>query len=313
MLATSTDHLPQPAGDYTFEFKWDGVRALAYIEPGRFQLQSRNQLDITHRYPELHALPDAVGKHRVVLDGEIVSMDDVGRPSFAKLQHRMHLQHPAEITRLAAKEPVFFVVFDLLYLDGKSLLEQPYKRRRQLLEELTLLGPFWQVTPAHVGEGESMLDTARRNSLEGIVAKRLDSPYTPGRRSPAWLKLKVIQRQEFVIGGWVPERSGIDGRIGALLVGVYDAARKLHFVGKVGTGLDGDDHRTLFPLLKQNATATSPFAEKVPRPVQFVQPTLVAEVEYRRWPEEGGMIQHAAYKGLRTDKRAATVVKECNA
>jgi bifunctional non-homologous end joining protein LigD len=309
MLATPAAGLPANAADFTFEYKWDGVRALCYSGPGRFQLQSRNQLDITIRYPELHSLQKALGKRSVVLDGEIVSLDDVGRPSFAKLQRRMHLNHAAEIRRLSASEPIFYVLFDLLYIDGRSLLDEPYTVRRQLLEELTLLGAHWQVTPAHAGEGKSMLETATRTQLEGVVAKRLDSVYLPGRRSPAWLKIKVIQRQEFVIGGWIPERSGAADRLGALLVGTYDAAGKLRYAGKVGTGLSAADHVPLLQKLKKRPADHSPFEGLAPRGAKFVDPTLVAEIEYRRWPTNG-MVQHAAYKGLRQDKVARQVVRE---
>lgn len=311
MLATLTAGLPKNATDFTFEYKWDGVRALCYHNPKahRFELQSRNLLDITIRYPELHALADALGKRSAILDGEIVSLDDVGRPSFARLQRRMHLNDRAQIKRLSASEPVFYVLFDLLYLDGRSLLDEPYTTRRELLEELTLLGPNWQLTPAHVGEGKTMLDAAMRNHLEGVVAKRLDSIYQPGRRSPAWLKIKVIQRQEFVIGGWIPERSGLQNRIGALLVGTYDKQGKLRYAGRVGTGLSAADHKPLVQKLAKKPIAGNPFADAVPGPVKFIQPTLVAEIEYRRWPKDG-LIQHAAFKGLREDKSANQVTRE---
>lgn len=312
MLATSAGELPSNAANYAFEYKWDGVRALCYSSgksTGRFQLQSRNLLDITMRYPELHPLQRALGKHAVVLDGEIVLLDELGRPSFARLQRRMHLNHAAEIKRLSASEAVFYVLFDLLFLDGRSLLDEPYTVRRQMLEELTLLGTHWQVTPAHVGEGESMLEAAVRTQLEGVVAKRLDSVYVAGRRSPAWLKVKVIQRQEFVIGGWIPERSGIENRIGALLVGTYDGAGKLRFAGKVGTGLSAADHLPLIQRLSRKPISKSPFADPTPRGASFVEPTLVAEIEYRRWPS-GGMVQHAAYKGLRQDKNPRQVKRE---
>jgi bifunctional non-homologous end joining protein LigD len=313
MLATPAAGLPVDSANYAFEYKWDGVRALCYSDGkasgGRFQLQSRNQLDISVRYPELQALARALGKRSAVLDGEIVSLDDVGRPSFAKLQRRMHLNHAAEIRRLSASEPIFYVLFDLLHLDGRSLLQEPYTVRRQMLEELTLLGSHWQVTPAHAGEGKSMLETATRTQLEGVVAKRLDSVYLPGRRSPGWLKIKVIQRQEFVIGGWIGERSGAADRIGALLVGTYDNAGKLRFAGKVGTGLSAADHLPLIRKLNKKPASKSPFADPTPRGATFVEPVLVAEIEYRRWPA-GGMVQHAAYKGLRQDKNARQVIRE---
>jgi bifunctional non-homologous end joining protein LigD len=308
MLALSGS-IPAKQQDYAFEYKWDGVRAICYIQPKRFQLQSRNQLDITKRYPELHALADAFGKTSAILDGEIVSLDDDGRPSFAKLQRRMHLNVPSEIARLSVSEPVFYILFDVLYADGRSLLNEPYQIRRQKLEELTLTGANWQVTPSHEGDGDAMLENARATQMEGLVAKRLDSIYIPGQRSPSWIKLKIIHRQEFVIGGWVPERSGAANRIGALLIGYYDCNGKLRYVGKVGTGLSAEDHAPLLKRLSRHLSQTSPFADPVPRNVRYCQPNVVAEIEYRRWPQSG-MLQHAAYKGVRTDKPARQVVKE---
>ncbi|HSV13244.1 MAG TPA: non-homologous end-joining DNA ligase [Tepidisphaeraceae bacterium] len=312
MLAVGSD-LPSDPRNYTFEFKWDGVRAICYHDGSsrNFRIESRNQLDITRRYPELHALADALGKSPAILDGEIVSLDDAGRPSFAKLQHRMHLNGPSEIVRLSKSEPVFYVLFDVLYTRGRLVLNEPYSARREMLQELTLAGAHWQITPAHVGEGKTMLDAARRNGLEGLVAKRLDSIYIPGKRSPAWRKIKIIQRQEFVIGGYIPEKTGASNRIGALLTGYYDCDGKLRFAGKVGTGLSAADHAPLLKQLTRHPIAKSPFADPVPRGSIFNEPTIVAEIEYRRWPE-GGSLQHASYKGLRMDKNAREVVKEPN-
>ncbi len=265
MLASPSSGLPNNPSEYTFEYKWDGVRALCYIDGKSFRLESRNQLDITRRYPELHALADAIGPDRVILDGEIVSLDDVGRPSFTKLQRRMHLNVPNEIRQFSASEPVFYIIFDILYVGGRSVMSEPYTRRRQILEDLTLTGANWQVTPAHQGEGKAMLQAARRNGLEGLVAKRLDSIYIPGQRSPAWRKIKIIQRQEFVIGGWMPERTGAINRLGALLMGYYDCNGKLQYVGKVGTGLSAADHIPVLKELARHTTSKNPFAGAVPR------------------------------------------------
>ena len=154
-----------------------------------------------------------------------------------------------------------------------------------------------------------MLDAAIRNQLEGLVAKRLDSVYIPGRRSPAWRKIKTIQRQEFVIGGYVPEKTGLANRVGALLTGYYDCDGKLRYVGKVGTGLSAQDHAPLMRKLTRHPIPNNHFADPVPRNAVFCQPNIVAEIEYRRWPQ-GGSLQHASYKGLRTDKNARDVVKE---
>lgn len=317
MLAVLSQGLPPDLDNYGFEYKWDGVRALCYWDGRNLRLESRNQLDITRRYPELHVLADALGSRTAILDGEIVALDEADRPSFPLLQNRMHVNDPAAIRRLVDEVPVRYLVFDLIYLDGRSTIERTYLHRRDLLEQLTLVGPSWQVPPAHIGEGAAMLQAAREQQLEGIVAKRIDSIYQPGRRSPDWLKIKVIARQEFVIGGWVPEGGNNTSRIGSLLLGYYEpattggrAGKILRFAGGVGTGFNDRWHRTLTSTLKPLTRATSPFADPVPkREAIFVEPILVAEIEYRRWPM-GGMVHQGAFKGLRTDKDARKVVRE---
>jgi bifunctional non-homologous end joining protein LigD len=308
MLAISGG-LPAEQAKYTFEYKWDGVRALGFFQPHVYRLRARSGADITARYPELAALSEALGHRRAILDGEIVSLDDTGRPDFGRLQHRMHLHDAKLVARVSKSEPVFYVLFDLLYLDGRSLMDEPYTNRRAVLEDLTLMGANWQITPAHVGEGTTMLASARQNQLEGLVAKRLDSPYRPGQRARDWIKIKIIQRQEFVIAGWVPERTGTSGRIGALLVGYFDQDHKLRYAGKVGTGLSAADHEPLVKKLMVGQSTMSPFLDAVPSGARFTAKPLVAEIEYRRWPA-AGLLQQAAYKGLRTDKPAKSVVRE---
>jgi len=323
MLAVLNPQLPPDLHNYGFEYKWDGVRALCYWDGRRLRFESRNRLDITHRYPELHVLGDALGSRSAILDGEIVALDESGKPNFPLLQNRMHVNSRRDIERLVDDIPVRYLVFDLLHLDGRSVMDRSYVHRRDLLEQLTLIGASWQVPPSHVGEGEAMLAAAREQGLEGIMAKRLDSLYYPGRRSPEWLKIKVVGRQEFVIGGWVPGDAGTNlSRIGSLLVGYYEpacpdtgnAGRKrgnvLRFAGGVGTGYNEKWHRVLTAQLKPLTRATSPFVDPVPKPDKiFVEPLLVAEVEYRRWPT-GGVLHQASFKGLRTDKAPRKVVRE---
>ena len=315
MLAVLAANLPHDGKNWAFEYKWDGVRALAYKDGASWRIESRNLLDITKRYPELLALRDALGKRSVVLDGEIIALDEAHRPSFPMLQRRMHVNDAAQIARLVKTVPIVFVLFDVIHLDGKSLLDEPYTTRRAILEELPLDGPNVQLTPSHVNKGPQLLDAARKNFLEGVVAKRLDSIYEAGRRSPNWLKIKIIQRQEFVIAGWTGESTGLANRIGTMLLGYNDSDGRLHYAGHVGTGLTSKDHAPLVAKFGKLARKTNPFVEKLPaarkggNKIMFLEPKLVGEIEYRRWPE-GGLVQQASFKGLRADKSAKQVVKE---
>jgi bifunctional non-homologous end joining protein LigD len=310
MMATSIDRLPVPEDQYAYEWKWDGVRAIAFWDGKCLRLQSRNLLDITLAYPELHAIGKVLGKKNAVLDGEIIALDSDDRPSFKLLQQRMHVRDVSVIQALSKRIPVWFVLFDLLYLKDRLLVEEPYTERRRLLESLKLIGPNWQISTAYRAQGAEMLDTARHQRLEGIVAKRLDSAYEIGRRSKSWLKIKVIQRQEFVVGGWIPERSGNARRVGAMLIGYHDEHGDLRYAGKIGTGLSGPDHELLLRRFASKRAESSPFVD-LPRmtAVTFLKPILVIEVEYRRWPT-GGMVQQGAYKGIREDKPARKVVRE---
>src|SRR5688572_8654496 len=233
--------LPADGAEWGYEYKWDGMRVICLWDGKRIRLESRNLLDATFKYPELHALGPAIGDTPAVLDGEVVALDTVDRPSFARLQQRMKVSSAATALRLAREVPVYYFIFDLLYLDGRPLLDRPLVERRARLEELTLLGPSWQVSPIHRGrkEGEAMFHTAKAHALEGLVAKRLESTYEPGRRSPAWRKIKLVMRQEVVVGGWTDEK-GAGGRgLGALQLGYFDRSGggpRLRYAGSVGTG-----------------------------------------------------------------------------
>lgn len=302
MLATLTPALPPRQADYSFEYKWDGVRAILRWDGKKLSLQSRNQLDITQRYPELWPMAKLFGSRQVMLDGEVIALDENERPSFSQLQRRMHVQDAGAVRKLMKEVPVYFVVFDVLWLDGQSLFDVPWIERRDRLENLELEGPAWLRSPAHIGEGTELLEAARKMKLEGVVAKKLDSIYRPGARSPDWLKIKNISDDEFVIGGWVPEAGTRLHRIGSLLIGYYDEKHQLRFAGGVGTGFNDEDHQRLTALLEPLAVEKSPFADAVPkRAARFVKPKLVAQIEYRRRGPEG-ILHQAAFKGLRTDK-----------
>ncbi len=303
-----------PTGDtgWAVEVKLDGVRAIAYCRPGRLELQSRNLRDITAQYPEVRRLSRQLGTHDAVLDGELVAFDDEGRPSFERLQQRIHQTADSVVRRRMKSHPVTYVIFDLLYIDGQDLMGEPYRRRRELLEELQLSGPSWQ-TPRHsTGHAKELLEASREHGLEGVVLKRLDSRYSPGKRTGAWLKVKNIGRQEFVIGGWLPGEGRRRNQLGSILLGHFDAdgGGTFHYAGKVGTGFAEKDLKELLELLRPLARKTNPFAgRKGPRNANFVEPELVAEIEFRELTKEG-MVRHGSFKGMRDDKPAKEVVLE---
>jgi bifunctional non-homologous end joining protein LigD len=312
MLAVSSD-LPVDDGRWAYEFKWDGVRAICYWDGRHLRLRSRNNLEMTVQYPELQALGPAIGNRPCILDGEVVALDDLDRPSFPRLQQRMKVTHAPTALALSKTNPVWLMLFDILWVDGEFVTRRPLSERRRILEELTVEGPNWQISKMYRGNGEQLLEAARANELEGIVCKRIDSTYEPGVRSSNWRKVKIILRQEFVIGGWTIEKGRTGTGVGALQVGYYDSQGKLRYAGGVGSGFT---HATLADLAKRLAklkSTTSPFADRLPkRGVNWVKPELIAEVEFRRWPE-GQMLQQAAYKGLRFDKAPREVVREYRA
>ncbi|MFN2557364.1 MAG: non-homologous end-joining DNA ligase [Nitriliruptorales bacterium] len=318
MLAT-VGELPEDEAGWGFEFKWDGVRTIAICSRDGTCLLSRRGNDVSVSYPELSHLGQALHGREAVLDGEIVALDSDGRPSFTLLQRRLGVTDARGASLRAQEIGVAFLVFDLLHCDGSSLLDRPYIDRRQELERLELADASWQTPPFQPGEGETMLEAARRVGLEGVVAKRLDSLYEPGRRSRAWRKVKLLVREEFVVGGWLPGQ-GSRKRLGALLLGRYDvdpeAARRrgrpqrLVYAGSVGTGLSFGEVRRLRRLLDPLVRATSPFEDGETRSGgTWVEPEVVVEVSYREWTT-AGVMRHPTYVGLRVDKPARQVAAQ---
>jgi len=309
--------------DWAYEIKWDGIRALGYANRGKWAMLSRRQEDVTARYPELEGIAEALAGHAAVLDGEVVALDADGRPRFQLIQSRMGLSSPAAVKAKMAQQPVDYVIFDLLHLDGHSLRGLPYVERRELLDGLELEGPRWRVSRYRHGGGANLLEAARRQGLEGIVSKRCDSPYRPGKRTGEWTKTRVWRRQEFVIGGYIPGEGSRAKRVGSVLVGYYDARRSelgrgkrqtLHFAGAVGSGLKESDLGFLTRELRRREPAESPFEVGAPsgpkaRFAVWCEPELVCEVSWTEWTDDGTLRQ-PAFKGMRDDKDPREVVKE---
>ena len=312
-MKATNGSLPEGPG-WTYEVKWDGMRALCFVEHGALRVQSYNEREVTVSWPEVADLPATLPAEAVLLDGELVATDDRGRPSFGLLQQRMHLSNPAEVARRAAEVPVVYVVFDLLHLDGHSLLDLPLSDRRRLLDQLLEPGPRWRTSPLH-DDGPALLDAARAQGLEGVVAKRLDSRYEPGKRTRSWLKVKVRHRQEVVVGGWVPGEGNRQGRIGALLVGYHDGVGgPLRFAGRVGTGFRDAELDRLADRFAALASDECPFdppppAAELRRGPRWLRPELVAELEHAEWTGDD-RLRHPSYLGLRDDKPAGEVTRD---
>ena len=287
--------------NWLFEIKWDGVRALARIENGICALRSRNSVDITQRYPELASLPGALAAREAILDGEIVALDARGLSDFGRLQERMHVRAPGEA--LISKTPVVFYVFDLLYCDGYDLREAPLLKRKQLLQRLLHASERFRYADHQLEHGKELFALAKETGLEGIVAKRTDSRYVSDR-SINWLKLKVTQTLDAVVGGWTAARTPAIP-LGSLLLGLYEG-KKLRFIGHVGSGFDAKKHEDLSGKLKELAVDACPFGlvpEANEKP-SWVSPELVARVKFSGWTQEHAL-RHPVFIALREDARPA--------
>jgi bifunctional non-homologous end joining protein LigD len=308
MLATPTAKaFDNP--DWLFEIKWDGYRAVAFIEGGRVRLVSRSQNDLTAQFSELGTLTQFVKAERAILDGEIVALDDEGRPSFSLMQQRTGFQ-PGK-RRLPRREgvPVIYYAFDLLYLDGFDLRRVALERRKRLLQERIVAGGVIQFSDHYAEKGLDLFEAAKQRGLEGIVAKKRSSAYQENRSSD-WLKIKITQRQECVIGGYT-DPEGSREYFGALVLGLYDRQERLVHVGQVGTGFDQKMLKEIFDRLQPLKTKQNPFYGEIGglRKVQFVRPELVAEIKFSEWTHEtaeGGLkLRAPVFMGLRADKAAA--------
>jgi bifunctional non-homologous end joining protein LigD len=309
MLATSTDKpFDDPA--WLFEIKWDGYRAVAFIKDGKVRLVSRNQNDLTAQYPELHSLPDFVKGETAILDGEIAALDEEGRSSFSLMQQRTGIREGGR--RVAAKPdiPIQYYVFDLLYLDGYDLRRVALEQRKQALSETLKRNGSVRYSD-HFPGGTALFDVAKQKGLEGILAKRRNSVYEE-RRSREWLKIKITQTVDCVIGGYT-EPEGSRQYFGSIVLGLHDKEGHLIHVGQAGTGFDQMTLKQLWQKLKKLETNHNPFYGEVEalREVHWVKPQLVAEIKFSEWThvtEEGGAkLRAPVYLRLREDKNP----KEC--
>jgi len=271
--------LPGEADDdhWAYEIKWDGYRTIAFVDDGALRLQSRRLLDVTAKYPEVGALPGSVNAAGAVLDGEIVCFDDTGRPSFEALQ-----RHETQAV---------YHVFDVLSIDGNDTIALPYEQRRALLVDIVEPGANWLVPAHRVGDGAALLAATAERGLEGVMAKRLGSTYTPGKRTKEWRKIKNRIRAEVVIGGYSAGTGNREGTFGALLVGRWADDGRLSFAGGVGTGFNQTTLEMLRTELRALRTDACPFDPPPPRPylrgASWVKPELRAEIELTEFTNIG--------------------------
>ncbi|WP_030173152.1 non-homologous end-joining DNA ligase [Spirillospora albida] len=313
-MMAATGELPA-GGRWGLELKWDGVRVIAQVTADGVRAGGRRGGDVLVRYPELSGLSDLLPHHDALLDGEVVAFES-GRPSFERLQRRMHVSRPDP--RLIREVPVRYVVFDVLFLDGALLYDTPYADRRKILAGLDLAGTGPVEVPPYLDSDdteqvEELIAFTREQHLEGVMAKRLDSPYRPGRRVDFWRKVKNFLTREVVVCGWKPGKGRREGGVGSLLLGEYDGKGRLGFIGHVGTGFTeralDELYTALWPLRRPTAPYDDPVPREYVRDVQWVEPMLVGEVAYSALTREG-RLRHPAWRGLRDDKDPLEVTSE---
>ena len=307
MKATIGERVPRGTG-WLFEVKWDGVRAIAFVDNEEVRLQARSGLRCERQYPELAVIPHHIGASQAVIDGEIAVLDAKGVSQFHLIQPRIANTDPNTIAHLVRSTPVVYFAFDLLYLDGYDLRNVALEKRRELLQQVLTPGPTIRISDAFPDAGEALLEAARENGLEGIVAKHANSGYE-SRRSREWIKIKIVSEQEFVIGGFT-EPQGDRQYFGALVLGVHKDG-KLRWVGNVGTGFDQKLLASIFARLEPLITKKCPFAER-PKPdrgMTWVKPELVCQVRYASWTTDD-RLRAPVFVGMRNDKAAGAIERE---
>jgi bifunctional non-homologous end joining protein LigD len=315
MLVQIGAELPQSEEAWAYEVKFDGFRALVYCDEAGVRVQSRNERCMTRFYPELQGLARLAGHRRLLLDGELVAFTPDGTHCFEAMQKRagvvpdaVFFQSPRRgVHSVRPDIPVCYQIFDLLYLDGASVMGRPYRERRDLLESLELNDVHWVTPRQHRGPGaRALLNASREAGLEGLVAKRLDSTYKPGRRTPHWLKFKNWKRQEFVVGGWRPDTAGAAGWLGCLLLGYYEGAQLL-YAGKLEMSLAEPDMSRFRALLELLQRPDSPFTSGSSAGLaRYVRPELVVDVQFLECTQ-GGSLRQAFFKGFVHDRDARSV------
>ncbi len=315
MLATPIDQ-PFDDPEWLFEIKWDGYRAIAFIEGSNLRLVSRNQNDLTQRFPELKDLPNSIKVKNAILDGEVVALDEQGRASFSLMQQRTGFRPGGKHAAINADVPVLYYVFDLLYLDDYDWRKMPLEARKKKLLSLVNAGDSLSYSDHYESHGKALFEMAKAKGLEGMLAKKRDSIYQE-RRTTEWLKIKIRHRLECVIGGYT-EPEGSRPYFGSIVLGLYDKQRRLIHVGQAGSGFDQKSLGEMWKLLKQRETKKNPFYREVEalRKVYWVKPELVAEIEYAEWTasaatgkiaQTGPKLRAPVFLGLRDDKDP----KEC--
>jgi bifunctional non-homologous end joining protein LigD len=312
-MKASTGPLPSGTG-WAYEIKWDGMRVLAEITAPGVRAWSGTGRDVSASFPELDTLAEALAPLDALLDGEVVALDASGRPSFERLQHRMHVSSANEARRRAVDTPVAYVVFDVLRLGGHDLTSRPWHERRRLLDQLAPdLPPGVDVAQVYA-DGPGLLAAVDAQGLEGVVAKHRDAPYLPGERSRRWVKVKVRRHDELLVGGWSGGIGNRDGRLGSLLVGYHPAPgdAALRYAGRVGSGFTGDELERMGARLAGLAVDDCPFDPPPPpqqrRGAHWVRPEVVVEVAYGEITDVG-RLRHPVYLGERPDVDPATVVQ----
>jgi bifunctional non-homologous end joining protein LigD len=305
MLATSIEK-PFDDPEWLFEIKWDGYRAIAFLEEGKVRLVSRTQNDLTAQFPELRNLPSSVKAKTAILDGEIVALDDEGRASFSLMQQRTGLRRPGQRTAPRHEVPILYYVFDLLYLDGYDLRRAALDERKDALAKIVTIGDSLRFSDHYPGQGIALFEVAKSKGLEGILAKRRQSIYEE-RRSREWLKIKITHTLDCVIGGYT-EPEGSRQYFGSLVLGLYNDKGQLIHVGQAGTGFNHALLKDIWKLLEARKTNHNPFHGPVEalKKVFWVKPELVAEVKFAEWtherPGSTPKLRAPVFLGLRDDR-----------